>query len=274
LFNESLVGDCGRRPGDRHTVRVRESLPDPWKRFPAGCRLAVNAAAWTAVIPEVVTKEDLPSAITLGGLQFNISGVIGPAIGAALLPWLGANAVFAINSACFLLVILAVSRWRSVDVSSRVALEGFLESLVSAIRYVRHTPAVRIVVMRISTFSLFISVIPALLPVIGLKQLNLSASQLGLLFTSLAIGSVLGAVFVVPRMRAKFSPNDATMLATALLILVYYLMRCIRQPEVFLLVAGLGGVAWTVAASELWVAGQNAASDRARGRLNAIYMML
>jgi MFS family permease len=242
--------------------------------FLLGVGFAVNAPAWTAVIPEVVTKEDLPSAITLGGLQFNISGIIGPAIGAALLPWLGANAVFAINSACFLLVILAVSRWRSVGESSPVPLESFLESFASAIRYVRHTPAVRIVVIRISTFSLFISVIPALLPVIGLKQLHLNASQLGLLFTSLAIGSVLGAVFVVPKMRAKFSPNDATMLATALLILVYYLMGCIRQPEAFLLVAGVGGVAWTVAASELWVAGQNAAPDRARGRLNAIYMML
>jgi hypothetical protein len=108
LFSESLVGDCGGRPGDRHTVRVRESLPDPWKRFPAGCRLSGRRASMDGGIPEVVIKEDLPSAITLGGLQFNISGVIGPAIGAALLPWLGANAVFAINSAC--LLILAVSR--------------------------------------------------------------------------------------------------------------------------------------------------------------------
>ena len=108
LFSESLVGDCGGRPGDRHTVRVRESLPDPWKRFPAGCRLSGRRASMDGGIPEVVTKEDLPSAITLGGLQFNISGVIGPAIGVAFLPWLSANAVFAINSAC--LLILAVSR--------------------------------------------------------------------------------------------------------------------------------------------------------------------
>ena len=100
--------------------------------FLLGVAFAVNAPAWTAVIPEVVTKEDMPSAITFGGLQFNISGVIGPAIGAALLPWLGANAVFAINSACFLLVILAVSRWRSVGESSPVSLESFLESFASA----------------------------------------------------------------------------------------------------------------------------------------------
>lgn len=62
-------------------------------------------------------------------------------------------------------------------------------------------------------------------------------------------------------------------LAVALLILVYFLMGCVRQPEVFLLVAAVAGVAWTVAASELWVAGQFAAPKSARGRLNAAYMM-
>jgi MFS family permease len=49
--------------------------------FLLGIGFAFNAPAWTAIIPEVVTKEDLPSAITLGGLQINISGIVGPAIG-------------------------------------------------------------------------------------------------------------------------------------------------------------------------------------------------
>jgi hypothetical protein len=215
----------------------------------------------------------LPSATTLGGLQLNISGIVGPAIGGLILPLLGVNFVFAINSACFLLVILAVSRWQSMGEASRVPREAFLESLANASRYIRHTPGVRVVVVRVSLFALFISMIPALLPVVGLKQLNLNAFQLGFLFTSVSIGSVLGAVFVVPTVRAKLSPNKVTILATALLILVYFLMGCIRQPEAFLLAAGVVGVAWTVAASELWVAGQIATPEFARGRLTAAYMM-
>lgn len=234
---------------------------------------AFNAPAWTAIIPQVVTKEDLPSAITLGGLQINVSGIIGPAIGGLLLSWLGVNLVFAINSACFLLVILAVWRWKSLREASRVPPEGFVGSLASAIRCIRDTPGVRVVVIRVSLFGLFISMIPALLPVVGLRQLNLNASQLGFLFTSLSIGSAWGAVFLVPTVRARFSPNKVTIFATALLILVYFLMGCIRQAEAFLLVAGVAGVAWTVAASELWVAGQISAPELARGRLTAAYMM-
>lgn len=240
--------------------------------FLLGVGFAFNAPTGTAIIPEVVAREDLPSAITLGGLQMNISGIVGPAIGGLILSRLGVNVVFAINSAGFLVVILAVSRWKSLREVSRVP-GGFKESLAIAIRHIRRAPGVRVVVVRVAPFGLFISMIPALLPVVGLQQLNLSASQLGFLFTSVSIGAALGAVLVVPTMRRNFSPNNVTILATALLILVYFLMGCVRQAEVFLLVAAVAGVAWTVAASELWVAGQIAAPESARGRLNATYMM-
>ena len=238
--------------------------------FLMGVGFAFNTPAWTAIIPEVVTREDLPSAITLGGVQMNISGIVGPAIGGVILSRLGVNVVFAINSACFLVVILAVSHWKSLREASRIA-GDFMESLANAIRHIRRAPGVRVVVIRVALFSLFISMIPALLPVVGLKQLN--GAQLGFLFTSVSIGAALGAVLVVPTMRRKFSPNKVTIFAIALLILVYFLMGCVRQPEVFLLVAAAAGVAWTVAASELWVAGQFAAPESARGRLNAAYMM-
>ena len=73
--------------------------------FLLGIGFACNAPAWTSVIPDVVTKEELPSAVTLGGVQMNISGVIGPALGGLILPLIGANAVFAVNAVGFLLVL-------------------------------------------------------------------------------------------------------------------------------------------------------------------------
>ena len=198
---------------------------------------------------------------------------MGPAIGGLILSQLGVSVVFAINSVCFLVLMLAVSRWKSLREASRVPLKGVVESLTSALCHIGRAPGVRAVVIRVSLFSLFISMIPALLPVVGLKQLNLNGSQLGLLFTRLSSGAVLGVVLIVPTVRRKFSPNQVTIVATALLILVYFLMGCIRQPQAFLLVAGVAGVAWTVVASELWVAGQIATPELARGRLTAAYMI-
>ena len=53
--------------------------------FLLGVGFAFNAPAWTAIVPEVTSNEELPSAAALGGLQLNISGIIGPAVGAGTL---------------------------------------------------------------------------------------------------------------------------------------------------------------------------------------------
>jgi MFS family permease len=80
--------------------------------FFIGVGFAINAPAWTSIVPQVVSDEELPSAATLSGLQFNISGIIGPALGGLLIPLAGANFVFALNGACFLLVVVATRQWK------------------------------------------------------------------------------------------------------------------------------------------------------------------
>ena len=123
-------------------------------------------------------------------------------------------------------------------------------------------------------FALFISAIPALIPVVGLKVLHLSASNLGLLFTSMGAGSVVGAVFIIPWLRARFSPDYLILSANLLLVLVYVLMALVRQAEAFFVVAALAGVGWTMSASELWVAAQRVMPSWARGRMNATVIMI
>jgi MFS family permease len=242
--------------------------------FVLGIGFACNAPAWTSVIPDVVKKEELPSAITLGGVQMNLSGVIGPALGGLLLPVLGANTVFAINAAGFFLVLAAILSWHNPRKRSRAPTESMLESFVGAVRYVRYSRGIQVVLIRALLFSLLISVIPALLPAVGLKALNLTSSSLGILFTSMAIGSLIGAVFVVPWARARFTSNEVTMLASLLLAAVYILMAAVRHLEIFMAVAALAGLCWTLAASELWVVAQLAMPGWTRGRLNAATIMV
>src|SRR5260370_36263525 len=112
------------------------------------------------------------------------------------------------------------------------------------------------------------------MPVVGLKVLHLSSSNLGLLFTSMGAGSVVGAVFIIPWLRARFSPDAVTLSANLLLVLVYVLMALVRQPELFFGVAALGGVGLTMSASELWVAAQRSMPSWARGRMNATVIMI
>jgi MFS family permease len=242
--------------------------------FFLGVGFAFNAPVWVSVITDVVTKEELPSAVTLGGVQMNISGVIGPALGGLLLPLIGANAVFALNAAGFLLILGAILLWRKTRKRSRTPTESMLESFVGALRYVRYTRGIQIVLVRAFLFALLISVIPALLPAVGLKALHLSSAHLGILFTSMAIGSLVGAVFIVPWAREHFTSNMVTILASLLLAAVYILMAAIRHLEYFMIVAALAGLGWTLAASELWVVAQQAMPGWTRGRLNAAQIMV
>jgi hypothetical protein len=181
--------------------------------------------------------------------------------------------LFSLNSLAFLAAAGAISRHYRRKRRPKPHLENFLESFASAARYVRYTPGMQVILTRDFLFGLFIAAVPALVPVVAFQQLRLEASHLGLVFTSMGIGSLLGATLALPYARAKASPNMLTILAGAILVAVLVLMAIVPNLWLFLPVAALAGISWTVSASELWIAGQRAMPDWARGRMNAVHMM-
>ncbi len=242
--------------------------------FLMGTGFAFQAPVASSSIPEIVGKEQLPSAIALGGIQMNLAGIIGPALGGLLVPLVGVSTVFAVNALAFTLVLFAVLTWKRKREILDTPLEGFFDSLAAAIRYMRYAPGVRIVLLRNFIFGVLIGAIPALLPVVGLKALHLSPLNLGFVFTCMGLGSLAGAIFVLEPARKKFKPNQMIMLSGIVLAASYALMAIVRQPQVFFVVSAVAGVAWTVSASELWVAGQRVIPDWIRGRMNATHMMV
>jgi MFS family permease len=242
--------------------------------FLLGTGFAFQAPVASASIPEIVGKEQLPSAIALGGIQMNLAGIIGPALGGLLIPLVGVSTIFTLNAAAFVLVLMAVITWKRTSVAVDAPLEGFFDSLTGAVRYMRYAPGIRIVLLRNLIFGVLIGAIPALLPVVGLKVLHLDAVSLGLLFTSMGFGSLAGAVLILEPARKRLKPNQMTIVASVALALAYALMATVRSPDTFFLVAAVAGAAWTVSASELWVARQRVIPDWIRGRMNATHMMV
>jgi hypothetical protein len=212
--------------------------------------------------------------VTLSGVQLNLSGVIGPAVGGALLPLVGAASLFLLNGSAFLLVTLAFLFWKSQKRTQSAIRENFLESFVTALRYLGHSNRMRILVVRNILFAAVISLVPALVPVLALKVLGFAAGELGLLFTAMAIGALGGAIFVLPELRKRFGPNLIVTIAFGLVILGYAVTALIPPKWLFMLIAALVGIAWTLAGSELWVAGQRVMPEWARGRMNAFLIML
>jgi len=238
-----------------------------------GIGFAFNAPLWASIVPEIVRKDELVSAITLGGVQMNVAGIVGPALGGFLLPIVGPAMLFTFNALAFLSMALMIARCYWDRPRPKAYLESFLESFASAARYVRYAPGMQVILTRNFLFGLFIAVVPALVPVVALHHLRLQASQLGLVFTSMGIGSLLSATVLLPYARAKATPNMLTILASITLVTVFVFMALVPNLWIFLPVAAMAGISWTASASELWIAGQRAMPDWARGRMNAMHMM-
>jgi MFS family permease len=85
---------------------------------------------------------------------------------------------------------------------------------------------------------------------------------------------MIGALSIAPWFRARYSSNALILSANLLIVLTYALMGLVHQTELFLLVAALAGVGWTLSASELWVTAQRAMPDWVRGRMNATIIMV
>lgn len=241
-----------------------------------GVGFAFNAPVWTAMIPDVVPEDELPSAATLGSLQMNLSGIVGPALGGFLLAFTSPPVVFGLNALGFLGVVAALrgDHHRRSPAKPPPGAGDLRRSLADAFHYARDSGAVRAVLARNFLFALFVSAIPALMPVIALKDLRLEPAMLGLLFACMGTGSVLGGLVLHGWARRYFSTNRLTFVASVLLAAIYLWMALIQHNPSCLLVAAMAGAAWTLAASELWLAAQRAIAPWARGRLNAAVLML
>ena len=156
-------------------------------------------------------------------VQMDLSGIVGPLLGGLLIPLIGASAIFGASGVGFLFMFLAILQWKRLQPSSTLPLESFFESLTTAIRYVRYTAGIKIILIRHALFSFISSSSLALMPVLALREFRLQASSLGYVFTAMGVGSVLSGVFIIPWARAKYLPNWITTRADVVLNLLLLL---------------------------------------------------
>jgi MFS family permease len=109
---------------------------------------AFNAPVWACVVPEIVGKEEIASAITLGGVQMNFAGIVGPALGSLLLPIVDPAVIFALNALAFLGVAWVIFGVYHAQRRPNPHLENFLEPFASALRYVQYKPGIQVILTR------------------------------------------------------------------------------------------------------------------------------
>src|SRR4051812_24622513 len=146
---------------------------------------ALSGPAWQAIMPELVGKEQLASAVALNGAGFNLARAVGPALGGIVVAAAGAGAVFALNALSFLAIIWVIYRWQRPPTEAHMIPEPVVSAIQAGGRYAWHARELRAVLVRTAAPIVAASALWALLPVIATQELKLSALGYGVLLGSI-----------------------------------------------------------------------------------------
>jgi MFS family permease len=197
------------------TVLAFLGLTTPWVLL--GCIVLVGAGvalyspSWQASIGEQVSPQNLPQAIALGTISYNVARSFGPAIGGLVVLAFGAKAAFGINTVFYVPLWLAFFAWTRRHSPSRLPPERIDRAIVSGARYALHSPSVRIVLIRALVFGLTTATASALAPLVAKDMPGGNAGIYGILLGATGVGAVLGALFV-GELRHRLSTEAAVRL--------------------------------------------------------------
>jgi MFS family permease len=238
--------------------------------FALGIGTAMMIPAWAAIVPELVPRPELQSAVALNAMGMNVSRAIGPAVAGAVIAAMGPGAVFLLNAASFVAVIVALARWPREPRGSALAAERLLGAIRAGLRYARHSPPLQRVLARGVAFYAFASANWALLPLIVRQELGRGAETYGLLVALIGAGAVGGA-FLLPGIRARLSRDRVVAGATVLFGLVTLVLAWSRELWVLGAAMLAMGAAWIGVMSSLMMAAQLALPDWVRARGLALF---
>lgn len=239
--------------------------------FLTGLAQAFGGPAYQSLIPSLVPRADLPNAIALNSIQFNLARVVGPLLaGIALAAW-GTAVCFGLNGTSFIVVIVALM-WLRVRHTPPATRSPLLEELRGGLSYMRQEGALLTLTV-LAFISTFLG-LPLLtfLPIFAQDVFHQAASQYAVMMAFSGAGAVLGALVVAG--LGRFRHMGVTLLGVqivfGLLITGFAVSRVLWVSYALLFV---GGAALMMMFSLIASLVQLIAPDHLRGRVVSIYMV-
>jgi len=241
--------------------------------FSIGMGNAINAPTWSATIPLMVGRRDLPGAISLNSTQMNGSRVIGPAIGGLLFPWLGPAFVFLLNALTFLAVIAVLIRVTLPPIPTAAGRSGWRQ-ILGGIDVARTNPVVARSLVLLATFSLLAITFVGQMPVVAHDNFGIDPESFayGALYALFGLGAMFGSLAqgTVWSDRSKAAAVPRALMAYAALLLPFALAS---EPATAFPLAFAVGFAYFTFITSLSTTLQDVIDDGVRGRVMALWIM-
>jgi MFS family permease len=232
--------------------------------FLVGIANTMFTPSWQSSVSEQVPGQDLPRAVALNAISFNIARSFGPAVGGVIVAAIGAAAAFATSVLLYIPMLLAFWRWRRAPVTPRLPPERVGGAIISGMQYIGHSGAMRAVIVRSFLYCVGASSIAGLMPLISKVRLDGGPLTFGILLACYGGGAVIGGVFL-QRLRSLLgsAPTENGVALTAGGIIALSYADTLWMVALILLVVG---AIWTQALTTLNVAVQTGAPRWVAGR--------
>jgi MFS family permease len=259
------------------TVIAYLGLITPWTllglTFLLGCGIALYGPAWQSSVGEQVPRADLPSAVALNSLAFNIARTTGPAIGGVIVAKAGPPAAFLVNGLSYLGLIIVLALWRRPRPAPFLPPENMFMAMGAGVRYARLSPDIRTVLIRGAAFGVLGSSIWALMPLIARDLIGGDAVTYGVLLGAFGSGAVLGALGSTS-LRKRYT-NEVIVRASTAGFGIGTVVTAVSSWHALSMVAlMMGGASWVLALSTFNVTVQTSSPRWVVGRTVAIYQMV
>ncbi len=240
--------------------------------FAHGVGFAMRWPVFSAIIPELISKAQLPAALGLNGIAMNTSRIVGPMIAGALIASLGSAYVFALNAVLSVACGFIIMRWRTEPKVSALPGERFLGAVRVGVRHVRESPPMRAALVRISVFFFHVIALNSLLPLISKQLPGGGAGTFTLLLASMGAGAVVAGL-MLPRIRQNLAGDELTRKGTLLHALSMVGMAL--APNIYIAAPMMvaAGMAVITVANSLAVTAQLSLPNWVRARGMSVYQV-
>lgn len=258
-------------------VAVQTGHGDPWLVtvlvFCGGVLASLGIPAYQAIIPELVPKEELLAAMSLGSAQFNLGRVIGPALAGVAILAGSYSLVFAINAASFGAVIIALLMSRFAERPHAPERTSLREQIAEGVRGAMAEPGCRLAIILIGITALLISPFIALIPAVAINLLHEGARGTSVLVTAQGIGAVAGALALAP--LANLYGRRRVLVTDLAFVLPTTIVIYAAAPSLWTAAAALVavGAAYIGVLSGLMTVVQVRVADDLRARVLSLYMV-
>lgn len=258
-------------------ISVGLGFVSPWLilglGFLAGCGFALNDPAWHASVGDILEKRDIPAAVTLMSVGYNIVRSIGPALGGLILAFFGPLTAFVLAALSDLVPLTAVSRSKWQVRSSPLPRERITTAMHDGLRFTAISSEIRSAIARGTLFGLASISILALLPLIVRDHLAGGPIVYGALLAAFGMGAFsagLGSSYL----RRTVS-HDQLLAAAAIACAICCLLLALTSSlAVAALALALGGAGWLLTWTGIDVSIQLSSPRWVVGRTLSIYYAL